>query len=174
MKRCHTGAFFTVERKLAQGEDISLSRGTNDSRQTQITPPGQAIELCGSRSHSGTLSPTTTPENCHYGSKTYEPELPPPATSCKYITQRYRSGRCRPPGPHPQLSRRQQTIVRRTQAGASAFRVFAQNAQNVPTRARHFMSVLQTIRRNSSTLSDCTKLKNPPPFLPYLHSVLRG
>ncbi|KAH7931920.1 hypothetical protein HPB51_029602 [Rhipicephalus microplus] len=92
-------------------------------------------------------------------------ELPHPVTNFRDITQMYREGRCRLPEPHPDLTRKQQTILRRAQAGSLAHPVLL----NCMYPAEHDMLCPFCKIENGTLphiLAECTKLKNPQPSLP--------
>ncbi|KAH6943082.1 hypothetical protein HPB50_015629 [Hyalomma asiaticum] len=85
--------------------------------------PGRAIELVWIPAHSKVEGNALADHRARELSIRAEEEpadLPHPVTSFKDITKMYRNARCKLPVPHPQLTRQQQTILRRTQAGSLA------------------------------------------------------
>ncbi|KAH6943685.1 hypothetical protein HPB50_025607 [Hyalomma asiaticum] len=77
----------------------------------------------------------------------------------------YKNARCKLPVPHPQLTRQQQTILRRTQAGSLAHPVLLHRMY--PAEHDTLCPFCKTERGTlAHIIAECKELKNPPPPLP--------
>lgn len=131
-------------------------------------PPGRAIELVWIPAHSKVEGNALADHHARELSIRAEDEpaeLPHPVTSFKDITKMYRNARCKLPVPHPQLTRQQQTILRRTQAGSLAHPVLLHRMY--PAEHDTLCPFCKTERGTlAHIIAECKELKNPPPPLP--------
>lgn len=126
--------------------------------------PGRVTELVWVPAHSLVEGNVTADHYARELAIRAEEEQPHPVTSYKEIVRLYKESRTRLPKPHKQLSRRQQTILRRLQAGSLAHPALLHKMY--PAEHDNTCPFCRGDGTLAHIIGECKKLKTPPYTLP--------
>ena len=126
--------------------------------------PGRAVELVWVPAHSHVEGNELADHYARELAVQAEEGQPHPVTSYKEIVRQYKEGRTRLPNPHNQLSRWQQTILRRLQAGSLAHPALLHKMY--PAEHENLCPFCKGDGSLAHIIGECTKLKIPPYTLP--------
>lgn len=153
----------------------SYRRGSISSSALAIVnkkePPGRAVELVWTPAHSSLVGNTIADYHAREMTRRAHEESsggeddPIPVTSYTDITQMYRENRCTLPEPHRSLTRKEQTILRRIQAGSLVHptmlhKMFPNRYDDTCPFCKQERGTLRHV------IAECTSLKTPIPQIP--------